>query len=173
MPPAEGASNDLANPAGPVLAPMREKTIGDTLSAKGVSWAWYAGGWNAATRDGRQDPREQRSVIYATRPGALAFQPHHQPFNYYERFAPGKPDRERHLRDYDDFVAAIDKGTRRRCRSTPVGRPTSIRYTRSQRRWHLHEPVAAAEESPVEAHGRHRHLRRTALDHLPPPQGPG
>jgi hypothetical protein len=27
------------------------RTIGDTLSAKGISWAWYAGGWNAALAD--------------------------------------------------------------------------------------------------------------------------
>src|SRR5580765_30880 len=109
--PAAFGDANLANPAGHPLPPSRDKTIGDTLSAKGVSWVWYAGGWSEATRDGRQDPREKRTVIYASRPGSLAFQPHHQPFNYYERFAPGNPDRERHLKDYDDFVAAIDKGT--------------------------------------------------------------
>jgi acid phosphatase len=29
-------------------AAQQHKTIGDMLSAKGVDWAWYAGGWNAA-----------------------------------------------------------------------------------------------------------------------------
>ena len=88
-----------------------QKTIGDTLSAKGISWSWYAGGWNAAVVDGRQDPAAKRKVIYNRDPGSPIFQAHHQPFNYFARFAPGGPDRTRHLKDYDDFVAAIDSGT--------------------------------------------------------------
>jgi acid phosphatase len=100
----------LADPAKAPVPPQTAKTIGDTLSAKGVSWAWYAGGWNAAVADGRRPPGEKRNVIYNTARGELAFQPHHQPFNYYARFAPGTADREQHLKDYDDFVAAIDTG---------------------------------------------------------------
>ena len=46
------------------LPPQTSKTIGDTLSAKGISWAWYAGGWNAALADGTRPPNEKRSVIY-------------------------------------------------------------------------------------------------------------
>src|SRR6266513_2670294 len=46
--PAAGGSLDLADPSRHPLPPQNEKTIGDTLTAKGVSWAWYAGGWNAA-----------------------------------------------------------------------------------------------------------------------------
>ena len=38
------------------LPPQTQKTIGDTLSAKGISWAWYAGAWNAAVKDGMQPP---------------------------------------------------------------------------------------------------------------------
>ena len=41
--------------AGEPVPPQTARTIGDTLSAKGVSWAWYAGGWAEASRDGRQD----------------------------------------------------------------------------------------------------------------------
>jgi len=111
IPPAAGGSLELADPARHPLPPSRDRTIGDTLSAKGVSWAWYAGGWNAATADGRREPKEPRGVIYAVKPGAMAFQPHHQPFNYYERFAPGTPDRAQHLRDYDDMARDIEKGT--------------------------------------------------------------
>src|SRR5205807_367858 len=51
--PAALGSLDLADPSRHPLPPQNEKTIGDTLSAKGVSWAWYAGGWNAATAAGR------------------------------------------------------------------------------------------------------------------------
>jgi phospholipase C len=39
------------------------------------------------------------------------FQPHHQPFNYFARFAPGTADRAAHLRDGDAMLAAIDTGT--------------------------------------------------------------
>jgi len=109
VPPAAGGSVDLADPARHTLPPMKEKNIGDTLSAKGVSWAWYAGGWNAATADGRRDPKEPREVIYASK--GQAFQPHHQPFNYFARFAPGTADRGRHLKDGDDLMKDIASGT--------------------------------------------------------------
>jgi acid phosphatase len=50
-------------------------------------------------------------VIYNRDAGSPIFQPHHQPFNYYARFAPGTADRARHLKDVADFLDAIDKGT--------------------------------------------------------------
>ncbi len=109
--PADGGNPDLADASRTPVPPLADRTIGDTLTAKGISWAWYAGGWNEAIADGRRPASEKRRVIYAGAPGALAFQPHHQPFNYYARFAPGSADRERHLQDYEDFVAAIDLGT--------------------------------------------------------------
>ncbi len=111
IPPAAGGSLDFADPARFPAPPFKDKTIGDTLSAKGVSWAWYAGTWNAALADGRQDPKAKRSVIYNRDKGSPILQAHHQPLNYYARFAPGTPDRARHLKDYDDLVANIDKGT--------------------------------------------------------------
>jgi len=111
IPPAPGGNPDLANPAGHPLPPQTLKTIGDTLSAKGVSWTWYGGGYNAALADGRQDPSVKRSVIYTRQPGSPIFQPHHQPFNYYARFAPGTADRAQHLKDGEDFMRDIDKGT--------------------------------------------------------------
>jgi acid phosphatase len=109
VPPAAGGNLDLADPARHTLPPMREKSIGDTLSAKGVSWAWYGGGWNAALADGRREPTQAREVIYASK--GQAFQPHHQPFNYFARFAPGTPDRAEHLKDGDDLMKAIASGT--------------------------------------------------------------
>jgi len=111
IPPAPGGNPDLANPAGHPLPPQTLKTIGDTLSAKGVSWTWYGGGYNAALADGLQDPSVKRSVIYTRQPGSPIFQPHHQPFNYYARFAPGTADRAQHLKDGEDFMRDIDKGT--------------------------------------------------------------
>jgi phospholipase C len=104
IPPAAEGSLDLADPKGTErlgspLPPQTNKTIGDTLSAKGITWAWYAGGWNAALADGRRSPAEKRAIIYTRENGSLNFQPHHQPFNYFQRFAPATPDRERHLKD--------------------------------------------------------------------------
>ena len=80
------------------MPPQTAKTIGDTLSAKGISWAWYAGGWNAALADGKQPAGVKRKVIYTRDEGSPNFQPHHQPFNYHARFAPGTPDRAEHLK---------------------------------------------------------------------------
>ena len=111
IPPPPGGSRDFADPERHPGRPLTEKTIGDTLSANGISWAWYAGGWDAATADGRQDPKAKRSVIYNREPDSPIFQPHHQPFNYFARFAPGTPDRARHLKDGADFLEAIEKGT--------------------------------------------------------------
>ena len=108
--PAAGGNPDLADPSHHPSPPQSAKTIGDTLSAKSVSWAWYAGGWDQALADGRRDPKEKRAIIYVRADGSPNFQPHHQPFNYFERFAPGSPDRAQHLKDGEDFLQAIDKG---------------------------------------------------------------
>jgi phospholipase C len=116
IPPAPDGSLDLADPKGSqrnglALPPQDGKTIADTLTARNVTWAWYAGGWNAALADGRRPPTEERAIIYTQAHGSANFQPHHQPFNYYKRFAPGTDDRARHLRDGEDLLHDIDEGT--------------------------------------------------------------
>lgn len=113
--PAPDGPLTLADPrgnaqSGEPVPPQTARTIGDTLSAKGVSWAWYAGGWKAAQADGMQPPGVKRKLIYQRADGAEVFQPHHQPFNYHARFAPGTPDRARHLKDGADFLADIAAG---------------------------------------------------------------
>jgi len=108
--PAAGGDPRYADPAGVPLPPQTSKTIGDTLSARQISWAWYSGAWKLALQDGMR-ASEKHQVIYNTEKGSPDFQPHHQPFNYYARFAPGTADRERHLKDYSDFLEAIDRGT--------------------------------------------------------------
>ncbi len=50
------------------MPPQTRPTIGDRLGGAGVSWAWYAGGWNDALAG---DP-------------AKTFEFHHQPFVYFE-----------------------------------------------------------------------------------------
>jgi phospholipase C len=71
-----------------------DPTIGDRLSAAGVSWAWYSGGWNDAIA-GRPDP-------------TFAF--HHQPFAFFASYADGTPAKAQHLRDETDFLAALRDG---------------------------------------------------------------
>jgi len=110
VPPAKAGDPRFAEPSRYTLPAQAEKTIGDTLSAKGITWVWYSGGWDAAVKDGMQPPEAKRTVIYNRDKGAINFQAHHQPFNYFVRFAPGTVDRARHLKDYNELVAAIDKG---------------------------------------------------------------
>jgi phospholipase C len=115
IPPADGADPRLANPMGTSptsrpLPPQSTPTIGDRLSDRGISWAWYAGGYRAALAEGMQPASQARKIIYGREPGSPMFQPHHQPFNYFERYAPGTPARERHLKDGEEFFAAIQSG---------------------------------------------------------------
>jgi phospholipase C len=118
IPPAPNGAREFANPAGNVrgshldlaLPPQTSKTIGDTLSAKGVDWAWYAGGYLRALNDGMQDPGVARKVIYAGGADSPNFQPHHQPFNYFANYAPGTAARAQHLRDGEEFTKAIAAG---------------------------------------------------------------
>jgi len=101
-PPPPGGDARYADPAKPnTLPPQHMKTIGDLLSEKGVSWAWYSGAWQA-TLDGHR-----------TKP-VPNFQYHHQPFNYFAQFAPGTQMRAQHLKDGGmngvAFIKAIDEG---------------------------------------------------------------
>ena len=176
--PIEGGDPDLADPKGTPVPPQKLKTIGDTLSAKGVSWVWYAGGYNAALADGRKPPQEERTVIYSMKVG-IGFQPHHQPFNYYARFAPGTKDRAEHLKDYDDLVAAIDGGT--------LPQVTLYKPMGRLNQHPSYADVAAGDEHINDLLER---LRKSPLwskmavivtydenggywDHVPPPSGPG
>lgn len=115
--PATGATDlSYANPtSGTTLPPQTQTNIGDLLNAKGISWAWYAGAWNAAVADGKQPAGSTHKVIYApSGPRANPdFQTHHQPFNYYAEFDPAThaADRALHLKDYQDLVNAAASGT--------------------------------------------------------------
>jgi acid phosphatase len=108
--PAPGGDPRLADPAKNPLPPQAAPTIGDRLSDKGISWAWYAGQWDQAVSDGARPAGGPRGVIYSNQPGTLNFQPHHQPYNYFARYAPGTPARAEHLRDATELFAAIDQG---------------------------------------------------------------
>jgi acid phosphatase len=110
--PMRGASGDgLAYAdasSATTLPPQTATTIGDLLSAKGIDWGWYATAWDAALTDGKRDASSSRKVIYApsTPGGSPNFQPHHQPFNYYEAFDPKlhAEARQQHLKDYKQLT---------------------------------------------------------------------
>ena len=100
------------------LPPQTAPTIGDRLSAEGVDWAWYSGGWSNANGDVDApgwtngtgpapctDPDTLPAAVFPNCPNKL-FQFHHQPLNYYASFAPGTPARAAHLRDEAEFIAA-------------------------------------------------------------------
>jgi len=110
VPPAAGGDPRYADPSKHTLPPQTMTTIGDTLSAKGISWAWYAGAWDLALADGMQPPQTKRTVIYNTTPGSPDFVPHHQPFNYFRNYAPGTAARAAHLKDYRDLAEGIERG---------------------------------------------------------------
>lgn len=102
-PPAKGGDPRFADPAAPTtLPPQTDTTIGDLLSGKGVSWAYYSGAWQSVLDHGNSTP-------------IPAFQFHHQPFNYFVNYAPGTAARAEHLRDGGlggtEFIRAIDAGT--------------------------------------------------------------
>jgi phospholipase C len=77
------------------LPPQTAPTLGDRLSDKGVSWAWYSGGWRDAEA-GKAGPE---------------FQFHHQPYAFFARYVPGTPDRAQHLKDDTQLASDIAKGT--------------------------------------------------------------
>lgn len=77
------------------MPPQTLPTIGDRLDDAGVSWAWYAGGWNDALA-GKPDKN---------------FQFHHQPFVYFQRYADGSSEKAEHLKDEEDFLTSLNEGT--------------------------------------------------------------
>jgi acid phosphatase len=178
-PPAEGGNLALADAAKHPVPPQTAKTIGDTLSAKGVSWTWYSGAWNAASADGKREPKSRREIIYNRDAGSPNFQPHHQPFNYFARFAPGTKDRAEHLKDGEDFLTAIDSGSLPQVAFyKPAGKLTQHpSYTDIQSGdIHIADLLERLKKSPqwksmavivtYDENGGY-------WDHVPPPTGPG
>ena len=121
------------------LPPQTAPTIGDRLSAKGVDWAWYSGGWSNADGDVGApgwtngtapatatatnpkpcpDPAAFANATWPNCPDKL-FQFHHQALNYFKSFAPGTPARAAHLRDETEFEA-LAQGSRKHCALKPV-----------------------------------------------------
>lgn len=89
------APHPASTPPANLLPNQAMPTIGDRLTAKNVSWAWYSGGWNDALA-GNPDP---------------TFQFHHQPFIYFTPYADGTAAKKEHLLDESAFIAAAKNGT--------------------------------------------------------------
>ena len=145
MPPyAPSASRDpndsrLADAKQPLtLPPQGHETIGDRLSAKGVEWAWYAGAWALALAGTGDD-----AALFPARPN---FQVHHQPFNYFARYAPGAPGRGR-LRDAGFGDSAR---TNRFMADAQAGRLPAVSFYKPQGDLNMH-----AGYSDVDAGDRH------------------
>ncbi len=80
------------------LPPVDLPTIGDRLSAAGISWYEYTGGWQDYV-----DGRAEQPIPFVDEP----------PLNshlYFKPYGPGMPGRE-HLRDSDFFVPDLLNGT--------------------------------------------------------------
>jgi phospholipase C len=145
----------FSSPTALKLPPQTHATIGDRLSDRGIDWAWYSGGWSNADGDVGgpgwtngtgptcSDPDTATGAVFPNCPNKL-FQYHHQPFNYFQAYAPGTAARERHLRDEDEFES-LAAASRRQCRLKPVS---------------LIKPVGAENEHPGYA------SEHTGSDHL-------
>jgi len=122
----------------PQLPPQTGTTIGDELSAAGVSWAWYSGGWSNADGDVGApgwtngsvpgvcgDPYSAPNPVWPHCPNKV-FQFHHQPFNYYANYAPGTAGRT-HLRDEQEFIGlADDSGSQCKLDSVSFVKPIGL-----------------------------------------------
>jgi phospholipase C len=67
-------------------------TIGDRLSEKGISWAWYSEGWDDAVAGKKNN-----------------FAYNHEPFLYFTRYQEGTEGRK-HMKDQNDFIKAAKEG---------------------------------------------------------------
>jgi acid phosphatase len=116
-----------ADPTSPnVLPPQSYATIGDRLSDKNVSWAWYSGAWQAAL-----DHKGSEAVPN--------FQYHHQPFNYFSQFAPGTAARDKHIRDAGTGDTAA---TNHFIKDIEAGRLPAVSFYKPQGNLNLHAGYA-------------------------------
>jgi len=171
--PAPGGDPHLADPMDPaVLPPQTYKTIGDLLSERGVSWAWYGGAYQAAL-DGRGE---------GERPN---FQFHHQPFNYFKQFAPGTSARAEHLRDGGLGDSPISN---KFIADAIAGRLPAVTFYKPQGNLNLHAGYSDIESGDAHVANVIEHLKKSPQwkdmvvviafdenggwwDHVAPPQG--
>jgi len=96
---------DAANiVTGAKVPPSGLRTIGDALTQKGISWAYYGGGFNAAVRvaNGSTDPVDQ---LIAGNYCDIC-----NPFSYARSIMGDPAQRAAHIKDATDFLNALDQG---------------------------------------------------------------
>jgi phospholipase C len=99
------------------------KNVGNLLTAKGLTWGWFQGGFNLAIKNPNGTTgckRSHTSVVFST--PKVDYIPHHEPFQYYDTTANpkhlrptsianiGKTDAANHQYDINDFFAAASAG---------------------------------------------------------------
>jgi phospholipase C len=142
-------------------------TIGDRLSDRGVSWAWYSEGWNDA--------------VAGRAPETFKFR--HQAYAYFARYALGTAEQMAHLKDEADLLRDIAMG---RLPSVVFYKPTDANASHP-----THSDLRAADAhlmGIISALQRSDAWKKTAIfivfddnggywDHVPPPRidrwGPG
>jgi acid phosphatase len=154
------------------LPPQTYDTIGDLLSRKSVSWAWYGGAWQAAldARGGGEKPN---------------FQYHHQPFNYFQQFAPGTKARDEHLRDGGLGDSPISN---KFLADVVAGKLPAVSFYKPQGNLNLHAGYSDVESGDAHITNVVEHLRKSPQfknmlvvitfdenggwwDHVAPPKG--
>jgi phospholipase C len=104
---ANGDIDDAAITAGALVPPSSLRNIGDALNEKGVSWAYYGGGYNAAVRaaNGSTDPIDlligTNSDFYCNICN---------PFQYSKSIMGDPAQRHAHIGDALDFFALLERG---------------------------------------------------------------
>jgi len=91
--------------SGAKIPPSSLRTIGDALNEKGISWAYYGGGFNAAVRvaNGSTNPVDQ--LIAANYCDIC------NPFSYTTSIMGNPAQRSVHIKDAIDFFNALKNGT--------------------------------------------------------------
>ena len=110
--------------SGSETAQMGGKNIGDLLNAAGITWGWFAGGFNLSTvnPNGTTGCNRSSSSPIITAGPQNDYVPHHTPFQYYPSTANpkhlrpnsvqniGYTDAANHDYDVDDFFTAVSAG---------------------------------------------------------------
>ncbi|HUO14988.1 MAG TPA: alkaline phosphatase family protein [Verrucomicrobiae bacterium] len=111
--------------SGSETAQMGGKNIGDLLNAAGITWGWFAGGFNLSivNSNGTTGCNRSSSTAIITAGPQNDYVPHHTPFQYYASTANlthARPksvqtigysgDAANHNYDVNDFFAAVSAG---------------------------------------------------------------
>jgi phospholipase C len=89
---------------GSKIPPSTLRTIGDALNEKGISWAYYGGGYDAAVRVANGSTNAVDQLIAGNYCDIC------NPFSYAKSIMGDATQRGEHIKDAIDFFSALDKG---------------------------------------------------------------